>query len=459
MKRKIQQFAGFFCLTMAFSMAFYDYYTQKTFRSLPPPPPQISFNLPLPQNTIQPQIEPQEQPEEIIPPIDSSIAQEDPTPKDEILKINKGDTLETLLTSAGIPKEETQKALKALCKVYNPKHLKTGQEITVTCEISNSLKKLLALNFYHDLGKSVHLKRHENGDFQAKKQEVPLQKTLKKVTITIQGSLFASALGKGIPANILNPLIQAFSYDIDFQRDIKKGDKLELVFERFRDPHTGKERTGNVLYAALHPQKKKSLQLYRFMTSGKIAQFYNEKGESIKKALMRTPINGAKINSGFGNRKDPIHGYTRMHKGVDFRAPIGTPVLAAGDGRVKKAARSGGYGNVVQIQHNKEYSTVYAHLNKFASNIRPGVSVKQGSVIGYVGKTGRTTGAHLHFEVLKNGVHINPNSIKSMSSGKLAGKELKLFLELKKKIEQDIKKLEKTMDLAAIEDLIPSKKS
>lgn len=453
MTRKLQTIIGILCLMQAFSMAIYTYYIRHMSASTKTtytPSLQTKSLSPLPGSSSIKISETSQAPEIKEVPITepSSVASSPDIPhiQNETLKMSKGETLLTFLTRIGISKEEAHQVIKSLHKTFNPKQLKTGQEISLVWKNSSAFptKELQELSFSYDLGKNVIIKRQAAGNFKSKKEERPLQKTLKKIIVTIQGSLVASAQEKGIPGHMVSPLIQAFSYDVDFQRDIKKGDKFEVVLEKHQDPLTKKERLGSILYASLHLQKKKNIELYRFSPPGKDAQFYNKNGESIRKALMRTPINGAKVNSNFGVRKDPIRGFSRMHKGVDFRAPIGTPIMAAGDGVVKKAARSGGYGNMILIQHNGKYSTAYAHLNKFAAGIRPGAKVKQGMVIGYVGRTGRTTGPHLHFEVLENGVQINPNSIKGLSSGgKLLGKELKAFQELKRKIEQEIKRLEK----------------
>lgn len=372
-----------------------------------------------------------------------------------LVTLKEGMTLGNLLETSGATKEDAHNITVSLSKVYNPRHFKAGCEISLKWLEKDQEKAVIEeLSFILDFGKKIVVSRTSGGSYKASLMETPLDKELHRISFSIESSVFASAASKGISSRVLAPLTQALSYDLDLQRDIHSGDKFEIVMEQITDPLTNQKRFGKIMYAALHPKKRASVRLYAFTNpSTGQTQFYNERGESLRKGLMRTPISGAKISSGFGTRKDPIQGYTTRHKGVDFRAPQGTPVMAAGDGKVLLASRSGGLGNCVKISHNKTYTTAYAHLSKFAKGVRPGKFVKQGMIIGYVGRTGRATGPHLHFEVHKNGVHVNPNSVRSMSSGKLEGRLLKSFLAAKKTMDTQIAHLPITSTLA-LKDLL-----
>jgi murein DD-endopeptidase MepM/ murein hydrolase activator NlpD len=232
---------------------------------------------------------------------------------------------------------------------------------------------------------------------------------------------------------VIRQLIAAYSYDVDFQRDIKSGDSFSVYYEASVDPETGQEHISNLLYANLKINGK-NRPVYAYESESGVS-FYYADGQSVKKQFMSTPINGARISSGYGLRMHPIHGYTKFHKGLDFAAPRGTPVIAAADGVVTKSCWYGTYGHYIEIQHSGGYSTAYAHLSGYAKHIRPGVRVSQGRTIGYVGSTGASTGPHLHFELKKNGSQINPRT-KSLhnSTNRLSGNDLKKF----QKIRQDV---------------------
>jgi murein DD-endopeptidase MepM/ murein hydrolase activator NlpD len=243
----------------------------------------------------------------------------------------------------------------------------------------------------------------------------------------IDDSLYVSAQRAALPHDVVIGLIKLFSWDVDFQRDVRRGDQFETLFEvvALEDGSEG-VRGGDLLYAALSIDGR-LLEGYRFeLPDGRVA-YFDRSGKSLRKFLMRTPIDGARLSSRFGMRRHPILGYTLMHKGVDFAAPTGTPIYAAGDGRVEVAARNGGYGKYVRIRHTGEYSTAYAHLSRFAKGMQSGRRIRQGQVIGYVGTTGRSTGPHLHYEVLRHGAQINPLQIRQPSNEQLAGADLARF--------------------------------
>jgi murein DD-endopeptidase MepM/ murein hydrolase activator NlpD len=246
---------------------------------------------------------------------------------------------------------------------------------------------------------------------------------------SIQSSLFEAGQADGVPIEVMGEIIHAFSYDVDFQRDIQPGDSYEILYERYADGAGNLAKTGDILFASLTLSGRK-LALYRYTTADGRTDWFNPKGDSVRKALLRTPVDGAKITSGFGMRMHPILGYSLMHKGVDFGAPIGTPIYAAGDGKIQQIGPFSGYGNYIRIKHTAQYATAYGHISRFAGGLRVGSRVSQGQVIAYVGMTGRATGPHLHFEVILNGKQINPQSIKLPAGEKLRGKELKTYLAL-----------------------------
>ena len=277
-------------------------------------------------------------------------------------------------------------------------------------------------------------------------QEILLTKLDKKIiyqeNIILQ-SLYKSAISKKIPANTIIELARIYGFQVDFQRDIQKKDRFQIMYEIFIDENKKIIETGNILFANLILSGEDN-SLYYFDKDGSVGH-YDKNGKSVKKALMKTPINGARLSSPFGMRKHPIDGFNKMHRGTDFAAPMGTPIMASGSGTIKKAGWCGGGGNCVVIRHNSTYQTVYAHMSKFAKGIKKGVRVKQGQTIGYVGSTGKSTGPHLHYEVIVNGKKINSQTLKLPSGKILKGDERKIFET--KKIKLDVLKSEKIIGI------------
>ena len=361
----------------------------------------------------------------------------------KVASVNPGDTLAGIFDQLGIAKDESPYIVKALSSVLNPKKITSGSEVTVNYHTDgkkinfNKIDKIVI-----SIGSNVKYEviNFGNHTFQAQKVAIPLDKYFVKKEVVIGSSFINSVTAVGVPKNIALSLVKVLSYDVDFQRDIKQGDKFEVLYDKFYNQQGKFSHNGSVQYAALKLKDRK-IEIYRHLNSQGEEQFYNKDGRSIVKSLLRTPLNAAKISSRFGMRTHPVHGYSKMHKGVDFAASIGTPILAAGNGIIEFRGIKGGYGNFLKIRHNNVYSTAYAHISKFASGIKVGSKVKQGQVIAYVGKTGVTTGAHLHFEVHKHGVQINPQSIKSTSMGeRLSGKELKNLKSAIDKIENIVGK-------------------
>ena len=250
---------------------------------------------------------------------------------------------------------------------------------------------------------------------------------LRRAKGAIDSSLYEAASGQSVPAKTLAQLIRVFSYDVDFQRDIREGDQFEILYEPYTDDYGKVIDTGEILYSSLKLSGTR-LNIFRFtLSDGTTEDYFDDEGRSIRKALMRTPIDGARLTSNFGNRKHPTLGYTKMHRGVDFGAPRGTPIFAAGDGVIDKIGVNGAYGNYIRLRHGTIYHTAYAHLDKFKKTLYLGRRVKQGEVIGFVGSSGRSTGPHLHYEVLKYGKQVNPLGVKLPSGLALKGFELTNF--------------------------------
>jgi murein DD-endopeptidase MepM/ murein hydrolase activator NlpD len=312
-------------------------------------------------------------------------------------------------------------AVDALNPVFPPRDIKAGQEIVL--DVAGALREI---RFSAGRERDFVVRRTATG-FTAKAQPRSLAHVPELAAGVIRTNLFEAAGSAGVPMPVLQEMIRAFSYDVDFQRDLQPNDSFEILFERLYDARGHAVGTGDIVYAAL-TLSGRTERLYRYIPAGAgTAEFYTAAGASAKKALLRTPVDGARLSSGFGLRLHPILGYTKMHRGIDFAAPPGTPVMAASDGIVEEAGASGSYGNLVVIHHAGAYETAYAHMSRIARSLRPGTPVRQGEVIGFVGATGRATGPHLHFELRVKGEPVNPMSVKSEPHQALAERDLPAF--------------------------------
>jgi murein DD-endopeptidase MepM/ murein hydrolase activator NlpD len=346
----------------------------------------------------------------------------------EHVVVKRGDTLLQILIRSGINRAEAHLVVGTLSTVYDPRQLRVGQAMEVEVEHAGdrlAAPRLAALSLNLDFGNDLRVERDANGEFAARTVDRELVETVHAAHAVIDGTLYKTARRQDVPDEALVNLANIFSWDVDFQRDVHPGDSFELVYQQVESPD-GEVRGGEVLFASLR-LRGRNLHAYRYEHADGSHGYYDANGRSLRKWLMRTPIDGARLSSGFGPRRHPILGYNRMHRGVDFAAPTGTPIYAAGDGVLVMAGRNGGYGNYIEIRHNSEFSTAYAHLSRFAKGIERGNRVRQGQVIGYVGSTGRSTGPHLHYEVKQNGKQINPMSIKPQTAVRLAGAELERF--------------------------------
>jgi len=373
----------------------------------------------------------------------AALPKDEPKPEpaefyDRSTKVGPGDTLMKLLVSQGVERRDAHNAIVAMKAVYNPRYIVPGQELTLTFQpdpAGAAPDSFVGLTLAPDVEEEIRVSLAKDGAFKARKIEKPLAQRLDRASGTIDSSLYLAAMDAGVPDRVLMELIMAYSWDVDFQRDIRKGDAFEVMYELYYTDDGKLARTGNVLYANLTLSGER-YPIYRFKNAKGRVEYYDAKGRSAQKALMRTPINGARLSSGYGRRKHPILGYTKMHRGIDFAAPRGTPIFAAGDGVIEFKGRKGGYGNYIRIRHNNGYSTAYAHMNGFARKMYQGRRVRQGQVIGYVGSTGRSTGPHLHYEIMVEGRQTNPLKVRMPSGERLKGTDLAKFNVRRAELEQ-----------------------
>ena len=343
------------------------------------------------------------------------------------LEVEKGDTLMDILLGQGIARKDAHAAITALTALVDPKRIRPGQELTLTFGPGGPAKdRLEAVTMSVSYDRDVAVRRAGDDGFVADQIEKELTREAVRAGGVIQSSLLEAGIAADVPMPVMIELIRAYSFDVDFQRDIQTGDSFDVVFERYFDDRGREVHNGGVHYATL-TLSGKAMQVYRYEATDGEEDYFDETGASVRKALLRTPIDGARISSRYGKRRHPILGYNKMHKGIDFAAPSGTPIMAAGSGVIEMAGRNGAYGNYVRIRHKGSYATAYAHLSKLGRGITAGGRVKQGQIIGYVGSTGRSTGPHLNYEVLRDGQQVNPQKVKMPSGRKLEGAELARF--------------------------------
>lgn len=374
---------------------------------------------------------------------EAEVDRQPPAPIIRVVAVESGDNLMGVLLRAGAERTVAYAAIQSLKGSYDPRRdLNVGDELQITfgpgalrtvddTDTAGATDYVLArLTIPVSYDKLIDVSRKDDGGFEANEVERQLERELVQATGKIDSSLFVAASEAGLPPRVLAELIRVYSFDVDFQRDIWQGDTFELMYEQFRGENGDVVHEGDIHYAKL-TLRDTEFPLYRYTTTKGNLDYFNAKGNSVRKTLMRTPIDGARLSSRFGKRRHPILGYTRLHAGVDFAAPRGTPIYAAGNGTIVSAGTNGGYGKYIRIRHNGTFQTAYAHMSKYARGSRKGARVKQGQIIGYVGTTGRSTGPHLHYEVLRNGRQINPRSVRIPSGEKLKGAELEKFIALR----------------------------
>lgn len=352
-----------------------------------------------------------------------------------LVALDPGATLMQVLTDHGTDRVDAYHAIAALRPVFSPTKLRSGQEISLTFLTTPATdddpdagpsKLLTSISLTPDVDSKIEVQRGNDGSYTTEQIKRQLTSGFARAQGVINSSLFLDAAQAGVPAPIIVEMIHMFSYSVDFQREIHSGDAFEVFFDRKFDKSGTAVKEGDISYASLTILGK-THKLWRYKTTDGTWDYFDENGRSMKKFLMKTPVDGARISSAFGRRKHPILGYTKFHEGVDFAAPRGTPIYAAGNGKIEIAGVVRGYGNYIRIKHANGYETGYGHMNGIARGIRRGVTVHQGEIIGYVGSTGRSTGPHLHYEISVHGKKVNPLGIKVPTGTQLAGKDLKTY--------------------------------
>ncbi|MDP7143315.1 MAG: peptidoglycan DD-metalloendopeptidase family protein [Alphaproteobacteria bacterium] len=346
------------------------------------------------------------------------------------LTVGAGETLSNVMEKAGIGVSKGYKLIAQLQDVYDPRHLKVGQDVFFRFDPQDrdgSSYVLGEMRIEETPIAFVRLERDEqSGEYKASRGEKEIRKSVQAGHAEIEVSLYGSSLKAGIPESVVTNAIYIYSWDVDFQRDIRQGDSLKIMYEKLETVDGTPVPGGDVLYAELKVNGR-VIPAYRYKFEDGDVDYFTDEGVSLRKALMKTPIDGARLSSGFGMRHHPVLGYNKMHKGVDFAAPRGTPIYAAGDGTIDYIGRYGGYGNYIRLRHNSDLRTAYAHMKGFKKGLSKGKRVKQGEVIGYVGTTGRSTGPHLHYEVLRGTTQINPQKLDMPRGKTLKGETLTAF--------------------------------
>lgn len=366
------------------------------------------------------------------------------------VEIRRGDTLAKILAKYAIPQRQIHHVIKSLKKMYNPHQMKPSDDVYLVrlrSGPSSMSYDLIELKIRASFDEEIVVTRDDSGEYKTAKEKIKLVQSTYWVEGKIDDSLYLNARKQGVPARTIHDFIMLFSYDVDFQRSIRKGDSYGILYTQYKDESSGRTRPGNLLYATLCVRGR-ILQIYRFNSSDGKLGYFNEKGESIRKKLLKTPVDGARLSGRFGMRKHPILGFSKMHKGVDFAVPRGTPIMAAGDGVVTYVGKRGSYGNYVGIKHNRIYSTAYAHLCRFAKGLRKGKKILQGQVLGFVGATGRATGPHLHYEVLKNGRQINPLKLTFEAIDKLQGASFTAFKKVRERVKTLVQNFRKNTQVS-----------
>ena len=340
-------------------------------------------------------------------------------------KVSTGETFDKILNNYSISNNEIIQLKKNINSDYNINNLKPNLEIKFTIDQSNNRKVIFFL-FPISRTKKIQLTRSpDNNIFKKKIIVTNLNRKIVFKEGKIIQSLYKTAIDLNVQPNVIIEFARIYGFQVDFQRDIRKNDNFQIMYEVFEDDDGKVFETGNIIFADLKLSGTNNA-LYYFEKKGSEGH-YDKNGKSVEKALMKTPINGARLSSAFGLRKHPIDGFNKMHRGTDFAAPMGTPIMASGSGLITRARWCGGGGNCIKIKHNSTYETIYAHMKNFAKGIKEGIRIKQGQIIGYVGSTGKSTGPHLHYEVVVNGKKVNSQKLKLPSGKILKGKERKVF--------------------------------
>jgi len=341
------------------------------------------------------------------------------SPYEEIKYVIKNnDSIEKILKNYNI-KNEDIKEISLKLKEKKLSNIYSGRKLSLIYKkLQNNTNTVVNLVYPVNNTSSIEIRKSQN-NFIVKENILQLYKKEVVIRSIIKNNLYSSAINAGVEPNIIVEFARIYGFEVDFQRDIRKGDWFEILYEKFEDDNNKVRDTGKIIYASMYVNGEE-INLYNFKDKNE-EEYYDIKGKSITKSLMKTPINGARLSSSYGMRKHPILGYNKMHRGTDFAAPSGTPIMASGSGTVTRARWCGGGGNCVKIKHNSTYETIYAHMKAFAKGIKEGRKVRQGQIIGYVGSTGMSTGPHLHYEVVVNGKKVNSQRLKLPSGKTLKG--------------------------------------
>ncbi len=375
------------------------------------------------------------------------IADEDPIHIKEKLEIDfthvqryylqEGETFTGALKQADLEDEEINDVINIISEKIDLRKLKVGTLIETYTKSINDKKTINEIIIYPDIEKKIYVQK-VNNEFVVGEDKKKLFSKLKFYEVEIHNSIYESLKKVDTPDEVIMEFVQLYSFDIDFQRDIRNGNKIKIFFDIYTDLQNNYIKSGKIYFSEIILNDE-IYELYRFQSGGdEFVEYFSREGKCATKALMKTPINGARLSSGFGMRKHPILGYNKKHQGVDFAAPTGTPIMAAGTGHVEFVGNNGGAGKYIRIKHLNGYKTSYSHLSEYASGIKKNVKVRQGQVIGFVGNTGLSTGPHLHYEVIFNGKRINPMKMKLPSGKQLKGKNLEIFLAEKDRINSEL---------------------
>jgi len=341
--------------------------------------------------------------------------------KETIIKVKQGQTFSEILDNFNFENKEKFEIINSISEVFNLRGLNVNQKIIFLTNENEIIEKIII-----ELDFNTNLIVNLDSQINVEKRNLETFSSIESQEYLITNSLYADGINNNLPNQILIKLIQLFSFDLDFQRDIRKDTQVSVSYEKNYVENKPDYSFGDIEYAKIKI-KNNTLEYFKFLTDDGFIDYFNREGKNVKKSILKTPLDGARLSSNFGMRKHPISGYNKMHKGIDFAAPKGTPVYAGGNGVVEIAGVNGAYGKYIRIRHNNEYKTAYAHLNVFKKGITKGVRVNQGDVIGYVGSTGSSTGPHLHYEIIYQNKQINPLTLKLPSGKILKGKELERF--------------------------------
>lgn len=361
---------------------------------------------------------------EVLPAQPEAAPEAEPEPQTRVLTVDRGDTLMRLLSSAGVDAADAHAAIASLSEHFRPATLRPGDEIAIRLS-ADETPLLLELEVEPEPGRTVQVHRQPDGNWLAEQTIAPRTRFLVRAEGLVDGGLFPAMTRAGVPAGMALSLIRILGHQVDFQRDLQPGDGFAILFDRFRDSDGDVLGHGQVISASL-TLSGRTLEVWRHKSRSGTTDWYDHEGRSLRRSFLRTPLDGARISSGFGRRSHPVLGFNRMHQGIDFAAPTGTPIYAAADGTIVSAKRDGGYGLMVRIRHAGGVETRYAHMSRFSRGISANRRVRQGDVIGAVGSTGLSTGPHLHYEVVAAGRHVNPSS-HVQQPARLAGAELNAF--------------------------------